>query len=173
MNEKIIKFKEKVIKNKKSVIISIIVVIILLLLIVLLNVFKKEDDKKKYNLDYTNIDNIFFSDEVISDPDRVYVSNDDLSKQQCVNDFCVSDVFIVCYNNRGNINYSIVNKSDKTRSAYLKMIIDDKTSYIILDKLKPNKKYSSVIGYDGYDFRKVKNYKLEIMSIGEREAFVK
>ena len=90
-------------KNKIIFLIASILFVLLIIIVICVLAFnhsKVEEDPSK----------ITILPGILDDPDRVTVSSWKLNKEQCVNNICVRNVQIVCYDDRGNINYKITNR---------------------------------------------------------------
>lgn len=161
--------------NKKNLIIICSVLLFVLIIIILVEVFDKSgiDDNKPKPIDYSNVKYITVSDELSDDPDRIKISGKKMKKEQCYDNICISDVEILCYENIGTISYIIWNTETVAKDVYLKIKIGDFNGHILVDKLEPGDKYRGHIGYDGYDLRKTKSYKLQPMTDDEIKAIVK
>lgn len=160
--------------NKKNLIIICSVLLFVFIIIILVEVFDKNGiDDNPNPVDYSNVKYITVSDELSDDPDRVKISGNNMKKEKCYDNICVSDVEILCYENVGTISYIIWNTENVSKEVYLKIQIGDFNGHILVDKLEPGDKYRGHIGYDGYDLRKTKSYKLKPMTEDEIKAVVK
>ena len=126
--------------------------------------------KKKSIEDYP--ERVYILTDVPDDPNRVVVSNKNLNKEQCVGNICIRNLKITCYEDRGNITYTIRNRGGKKASGYLKLVFDNYTGYVIYDNLKSGKSVEGMTGYSGYDLRKIKTYKLEGLTDSDYYVFV-
>lgn len=166
-----INLKEKI--NRKNLIILFSVILFILIVIVMIKVLKKDDEYKPQIIDNSQIKHITIVEEISDDPNRVEISGKKMARKQCFGNICVSDVQILCYEGTGIINYIVWNTSKKSEDVNLKIKIGDFSGYIVIDKLKPGKKYKGHIGYDGFDLRETKSYKLQKMSEAEKNNIVK
>lgn len=148
-------------KNKyKKIIYIILVLIFLLLLFILIYIFR---DKDKYIYEYLDEQNknIVVKDTIKEKTGTFIRSLDSLSKEHCINDICIKKVIIYYIGDEGRIEYEITNKSKKKVSGALKLEFDnDKTTYIIYNKLKKKETVKGTISFTGTDLSNVYNYKL-------------
>lgn len=166
-----INLKEKI--NRKSLITICSAILFILIVIILIKVLDKSDEYKPTIIDNSQVKYITVSEEISDDPNRVEISGKKMAKKHCFEKICVSDVEILCYENTGIINYTIWNTGKKASDVNLKIKIDDFSGYIVIDKLKPGNKYRGHIGYEGFDLRKTKSYKLKEMSEKEKKNVIK
>lgn len=166
-----INLKEKF--NRKNLIILFSIILFVFLVIILIKVLQNDEEYHPQIIDNSQVKYITVSEEISDDPNRVKISGKKMAKKHCFGEICVSDVEILCYERTGIINYIIWNTGKNSSAVNLKIKIDNFSGYIVVDKLEPGQKYRGHIGYEGFDLRKTKSYKLQEMSEAEKNNIVK
>lgn len=144
-------------KSKKKN--AIIVVIIILVVLLIIGLIVKWYTSRV--VEDPNFEGVTILPGIPNDPNRSTISNWKLKKEQCIDDICVKNVKITCYDDRGNITYVVTNKGKEKASGYLKLVFENYSAIIVYKDIEPGKSSDGFTGYSGYDLRKVNNYKLE------------
>lgn len=146
--------------KKKSVFISISFVIIAFILFGVAFAFNKINNLKKLDLS------------LYPEGTKVNTTNN-LKKKHCLEDICVSNVYIYYNNGTGTINYALSNKSKKKKKGNFKLIFDNNNEVVINYDFTKENNYESFASYMGNDLGKVKDYKLIKLSKSEEQAIIK
>ena len=155
-------------KKKKYLIIMIIIIILILLLIIVTNVFNKD------NININELEEgAYILPGEVKNTDMKKVSNRGLKKEKCIDDICISNVYIECSKDGGYVHFSVTNKGKETKSGYLKLIIGDLDSVIIYSKVEPGKTKKSSTQYSDKDLGKAKDYSIQEFTTDDYKRIVK
>lgn len=153
-------------KRKRILIIVILIIVLVLLYVIVSNVFVKED--------YNNYkEGVYIVPGEYKDPDIIKVTNKNLKAEKCIDDICISNVYIECTKNQGTIYFTAKNNGSETKSGYLRLYIDDFNTIIIYSKVKPGKTKEGFSGYLNHDLRKASSFKIEKLTYEEYTQLVK
>lgn len=95
-----------------------------------------------------------------------------LQKEHCVDNICVSNVYIYYVDDRGEIKYTVENKSSSSKKGYLKMNFNGNEIYLNYDFSQNGNKYENIASYTGTDIGKVKNYTLKKLTKKEEKSII-
>ena len=160
------------IKDKK-VYIPLIIILVILLFIFFGNFINKLSNNKKYT---SSANEVEFIDKLSDDIERKNLSieaeidenNPDNSLDCTSKKICVRDVKILCYKDRGVIEYTVFNNSsDNLNGGYLKLSIGDYNAVIWHDVVKSGASVSGFNAYNGFDLTDAEKY--SISDIGDEE----
>ena len=139
-------------KGKKILIIIILIAIVVLLFVIAINVLGSRQN---------------------SNSDYVKVTNNGLKKEQCINDICISNVYIICTKIGGTIHFTVKNNSKKTKSGYLKINFDDYNTFIVYSKVEPGKTKNGFTTYHNHDLTKTNDYSISELTNDDLSRIVK
>lgn len=95
-----------------------------------------------------------------------------LQNEHCVDNICVSNVYIYYVGDRGEIKYTVENRSSSSKKGYLKMIFNGTEIYLNYDFSQNGNKYENIASYTGTDIGKVKNYTLKKLTEKEEKSII-
>lgn len=169
-----INFKEKL-KDKKVYIPLIIIGILIVILILFLvgNVVSKitASKEKKY---VSSAQEVSFVDELGTDANRKEVTVSANNGDKCVDSICVTSIKILCYDDRGVINFTVKNNSSSTSNGdFLRIVIgegDNAYSAVIwYDKVEPGQTVDGFHSYFGYDLRGFGSSKYKVEELSDED----
>lgn len=161
------KIMSKINFKDKKVYIPLIIVSILLVILLLFgvsNLVSLLSNNKKYK----EANGIDFIDKLGEDENRKSFSvnvnevkidsedeNSETIKEDCTSkNICISDVDVLCYEDRGVIEFTVVNKSSSdSNGGFLNLKIGGYTAVIWYDAVKAGASVKGFHSYDEYDFK--------------------
>ena len=155
--------KKKINENMKSIIIVLSILILILIIGALVLIGKSNKNG------YANI----IESEVVEFPGTKVISNDNLKKEHCLNDICVSDVNIYKVDNKGRLECKVENKSEQTRSGYLKLKFQETSFTIAYRDLKPGIFEKSIAQFTNKKITDTTDYVLEELTKEEEKSIIK
>ena len=158
---------KKWINTHKEVIFIVLIIVFLLLAIVLgilLAPGKKENQKSN--------DKYHFTGEVKEIAGTTKYSNDNLKKDHCIDDICITEATFYYLGDEGRIDYVITNKSSSKKSGSYKMVFGDDYLIIYFTDLEPNKSFKTTSQYVGKTISNMDDYTLEYLSEEEKSKII-
>ena len=159
-------------KYKKIIYVGLILLAILLVILLFSLIFGNKEEKILKDLDEKN-KNIVVSKTKKEKPGTLIRNLDSLRKEHCKDDICVKNVIVYYIKNQGRIEYEITNNSKKKVTGAFKIKFDnDKSSYIIFNKLKKNETRQGVISFTNLDLSNIYDYSLTRVKDDELKKLV-
>ena len=81
-------------------------------------------------------------------------------------------MYIYYVDDRGEIKYTVENKSSSSKKGYLKMNFNGNEIYLNYDFSQNGNKYENIASYTGTDIGKVKNYTLKKLTKKEEKSII-
>ena len=149
-------------------IVFIVLIIVFLLIAIVLGVWLAPDKKenKKSNDKYQ------FTGEVKEIEGTTEYSNDDLKKDHCIDDICISEATFYYLGNEGRVDYVITNKSSSKQSGSYKMVFGDDYLVVYFTDLEPGKPVKTTSQYVGKTIPNMENYTLEYLTEEEKSKII-
>lgn len=163
-------------KDKRVYIPCIIIGILLLFLILfgVSNLVSNISGKEKFT---SNVKSAEFKDELGEDSSRKSVVVKANTNEKCNSkNICVESVNILCYNDRGVIEFKVVNNSSSNSDGgYLNLKIGNNYNAVIwYDAVESGKSVEGFHSYDGYDLRNASknSYSVSDLSDNDKSSIV-
>ena len=158
---------KKFITENMRIIIIILSILILLLIIIGLVLITNSTKDKNDQTDYT------ISNEVVELPGTKVLKSDKLAEEHCLDNICVSDVIIYTVNNEGRMECNITNKSNDTKSGYLRLKFNKESLIISYQDLLPDSSSKATAQYTNKKINDVDDYSLEKLTNEEQKSLIK
>lgn len=158
--------KKFITENMKIIIIILSILILLLIIIGLIFAAKTTKDRNDQT-DYT------FSNEVVELPGTKILKSDKLAEEHCLDNICVSDVIIYTVNNEGRMECNITNKSNDTKSGYLRLKFNKESLIISYQDLSPDSSSKATAQYTNKKIDNINDYSLEKLTKEEIKTLIK
>ena len=140
-------------------IVFIVLIIVFLLIAIVLGVRLAPDKKENKNSN----DKYQFTGELKEIEGTTEYSNDDLKKDHCIDDICISEATFYYLGNEGRVDYVITNKSSSKQSGSYKMVFGDDYLVVYFTDLEPGKPVKTTSQYVGKTIPNMENYTLEYL----------
>lgn len=166
LREVVNNMKKWVKAHKETVYIVLIIVALLVVIIlgVLLAPEKKDNPKSNNNYHFTN--------EVKEIEGTVEYSTDDLKKDHCIDDICISDATFYYLGDEGRIDYVVTNNSSSKKSGSYKMVFGDEYLVVYFTDIEPGKSFKTTSQYIGKTIPNMDDYTLDYLTDEEQSKII-
>ena len=137
---------------------------------IVINANKNSKNGKIDPSDISKESSIVFAGEYV-DKSFVEVTSDDLVKEQCDGNICVSITKIKCNKTMGSIYYKITNRGNSNISGYYKLSIGKKDIYLKYDNLGVNESFETTHSYTNADLRKVSSFTIKLLDESYKKRY--
>ena len=138
--------------DKKKIIIGSVIFIVLIICLLIFKPSKTVTNKKNsYNYETKSVEL----------PNTVKYTNDNLSKNHCVNDICISNLVFYTLNDSGRIEYNIYNSSNDMKSGVLRLNFSGKYLYVVYKGLLGKNTISSFSEFEKVNISNKEDYIIE------------
>ena len=159
--------------KKKTVKILLIVIAVILLLVGIVEIIhfsRKEETPNNTNKFSENHYNI--ASEVEEAPGTKVYTSPTLDKEHCLDTICVENVSFYYTDEGGRMEYTVINKSDKAASGFLKLVFGNQSLKIVYQDVPAGGKTKSGTFYSQKKIQSMEDYHLEHLSDDEYKKII-
>lgn len=170
------KILSKINFKDKKVYIPLIVIAILILILCMFGIAKLVNILSSKENKYTasTVQEVEFIDKLGTDSNRKSITlKSSNTNSKCYNDICVTNVKVLCYDNRGVVEFTVTNNSSsKKDGGYLKLTIGSYSAVIWHDEVDSGSSVDGFHSYEGYDLKSSSTYSVSGLDDDDKSTIV-